>query len=144
MIRREREDQGVIGIALSAAVGFASGLAAGMIVGEMLGDVHADRVRRALGRLRKKPAAPISPDRVIAAVQDALREHDTTRDLDITVHSSGAGLVELTGMAPDAVARHTAGEIARDVPEADVVVNRILVIGSDLPPEPIASSPGRA
>ena len=75
MIRREREDQGVIGIALSAAVGFASGLAAGMIVGEMLGDVHADRVRRALGRLRKKPVAPISPDRVIAAVQDALREH---------------------------------------------------------------------
>ncbi len=144
MIRRELEDQEVVGISLSAAVGFASGLVAGMIAGEMLGDVHTDRVRRALGRLRKKPREPISPDRVIAAVQDALRQHDTTRDLDITVHSPGAGLVELTGVAPDALARHSAGEIARDVPEADVVVNRILVSGSDLPPEPIASSPGRA
>jgi osmotically-inducible protein OsmY len=43
------------------------------------------------------------------------------------VHALGDGIVELTGTAPDVITRQLAGDIARDVPGAVVVVNRILV-----------------
>jgi hypothetical protein len=36
----------------------------------------------------------------------------------------------------DALARRAAGDVARAVPGVDVVVNRILLSGIDLPPTP--------
>lgn len=140
----EPTDEGVVGIALSAAAGFASGLALGIIAGEMLGNLHADRVKGAVRRLRRKPEGTVAPQRVLDDVQRALQEHEATCDLEIMVHCPGQGLVELTGIAPDAVARQIAGDLARAVPGADVVVNRILVNGSDLPPQPLATTPSRS
>lgn len=135
IVHREHEENPV-GIAVTAAFGFAAGLIVGMVAGEMLGDLRSDRVRRAFGRLRPRDEPPPPPEHVREAVQDALRVHESTAELGITVHAPGEGLIELTGIAPDALTRQLAGDIAREVPGADVVVNRILVNGSDLPPQP--------
>lgn len=133
-MRRDDRDNGVVGIALIAAAGFGIGLVAGAVVGEMLGDMRGDRLRGIVSRLGRRPAAPPpDPATIQRAVRAALRGHPRTRGLDLRVHSVGAGLVELSGNAPDAVARRVAGELARAVPGAEVVVNRILVDGSDLP-----------
>lgn len=137
MPRSDVRDDGATAIALTAAAGFAAGLFLGMAAGEWLGDVHRERVQGLLGRLRRRrraePAEPADPADLKADVREALREHPATRQLDLTVHSPGAGLVELTGMVPNAAARRTAGEVARAVDGADVVVNRILVEGDDVP-----------
>lgn len=139
---RDHNDDGVIGLALTAAMGFAGGLVLGMLAGSVVGDVHSDRVRRAMGRLRKSSGDATDADALSGAVRDALRLDEVTRDLVIGVHCPGEGLVELTGVAPDAVARQAAGDIARGVPGADIVVNRILVNGSDLPTTPASRSTG--
>ncbi len=141
LIVRTNREESPVGAAITAAFGFACGLVVGMVAGEMLGDVRSDRVRRAVGRLRGHKEPPVDPELIREAVQEALREHDVTRRFDITVHAPGAGLIELTGLAPDAVARQAAGDVARAVPGADVVVNRILVNGSDLPPQPHQTTP---
>ncbi len=81
-------------------------------------------------------------DALASAVHDALRLDDLTRELIVGVHCPGAGLVELTGIAPDAVTRQAAGDVARGVAGAEIVVNRILVNGSDLPTTPASRSTG--
>jgi len=113
--------------------GFATGVLTGMIAGSMAVRAHGSKVKRAIGRLRGDPGdAPVDPQQVQHEVQDALHEHEATSKLGITVHSPGSGLVELTGLSPDAVTRQVAGDIARSIPGADVVVNRILVNGGDV------------
>jgi osmotically-inducible protein OsmY len=114
-------------------VGFASGVLTGMIAGSMVVRAHGPKVKRAIGRLRRDTDdAPVDPKQVRDAVEGALHEHEVTAELQITVHSPGAGLVELTGLVPDAVARQVAGDVARSIPGAEVVVNRILVNGRDV------------
>ena len=134
MPRYERDD-GVAGIALTAVAGFATGLMLGMIASEWAGNAPAARLAgllRRLGGRRTEPA--LDPAELEAEVRAALQRHPDIRQLRVTVRSPGAGLVELTGAAPNAVARRTAGDIARGVPGADAVVNRLLVEGEDLPP----------
>ncbi len=122
-----------LGVAFSAAVGLGAGLFAGIVAGELFGKVNSERVRGAMGRLKRRPASLPEPHAVERAVQDALRELATTRHLNVRVHALGDGLVELTGTAPDAASRRVAGDTARTVVGAEVVVNRILVEGNDIP-----------
>ncbi|UCD25179.1 MAG: BON domain-containing protein, partial [Gemmatimonadota bacterium] len=133
-IRREDEDQrGVTGIALSAALGLGIGVLGGMVLRELLSGVSTEPVRNALNRLRQ-PEADLEPEDVAAvehAVEDALDEDPEAALLEVKVTALGDGIVELTGTVPDALDRQLAGDIARGVPGADIVVNRILVQGSD-------------
>ncbi len=102
------------------------------MLGEWLGDVHPERVRRLLGR---RPAAePLDPEQVERAVLRALRHAAATRRLAVTVRVLEGGVVELLGRAPDERSRQAAADAAAAVAGADVVVNRILVEGRDLPP----------
>lgn len=110
----------------------------GLVVGEFLGTMDADRVRR--WRARRAARGTPHPDTVAAAVRERLRDNPTTDSLALTVHAVGHGVVELTGTAPDEMAREIAGDLARGVPGADVVVNRVLVEGQDLPARTSRSS----
>lgn len=131
-LRRERDSWA--GVALSAAAGLGAGLLAGLLVSEVFGNVDSERLRRAVARLRARPAADADdPAAVEAAVQEALRANPSTRRLSVAARALGDGIVELTGAAPDATARRLAGDVARGVAGADIVVNRILVEGSDIP-----------
>jgi osmotically-inducible protein OsmY len=67
------------------------------------------------------------------AIIDTIRETPGARGVELRVQSLGDGLVELTGTAPDPMTRRAAGDAARAVPGADIVVNRILVEGSETP-----------
>jgi osmotically-inducible protein OsmY len=53
------------------------------------------------------------------------------------------GLIELTGVASDALVRRAAADIARAVPGVEVVVNRILLRGTDFPRQPAPPGPTR-
>jgi hypothetical protein len=106
-----------------------------------MGDVDADRMKRALKKLR--PSEEDLPDTDPADLERDLREamaiRPEVRNLDIGVRALGEGLVELTGIAPDETTRTIAGKVAERVPGADVVVNRILVEGIDTTDQPTAS-----
>jgi hypothetical protein len=132
--RRNEPRDGALGLTLTAVAGFGLGFVAGAVLGGSVGDVHAERVKKAFGRLSggERPA----PAALEALVREALRTDEATRDLDLEVHAAGAGLIELTGSVSDALARRAAGDVARAVPGVDVVVNRILLTGTDLPPTP--------
>jgi len=123
-------------VALATAAGLGVGLLAGIVASEFLGDVNPERVRRVVRRLRRGEAGPSEHDpRVVErAVAAALGENPQTRDLTITARALGDGVVELTGTAPDPEARRLAGKVSRGAPGADVIVNRILVEGEDIPP----------
>lgn len=114
---------------LSAVAGLGAGVVAGLLLGELMGDVDADRVRRALRRLRRArlPGPAAAPEDVELAVREALSEDPATRDLGLAVRVPGDGIVELTGTAPTQTARNLAGELARGVDGAEIIVNRILV-----------------
>jgi osmotically-inducible protein OsmY len=139
------KDEGVTGIALSAALGLGVGLVGGMLLRGLLSDVATEPVRDAVRNLRRSGRnAPSNPEEVEHAVSLALRDDPDTRDLAVRVDALGDGIVELTGTAPDPLSRQIAADIARAVPGADIVVNRILVEGSDgapavAPPTPEAS-----
>jgi osmotically-inducible protein OsmY len=115
----------ILGAVLAAIGAFALGTVAGMAMGGALGAVHRGRVRDTLGRLGRGTAP--KPTDIEQAVLAALREDEATSDLDLHVTVADQGLVELTGVAPDATLRRVAGEIARAVPGVEVVVNRIMV-----------------
>ncbi len=131
--REEDEQRGVTGIALSAALGLGIGVLGGMVMRELLSDVSTEPVKNALGRLRHPETHDEPEDResVERAVQDALGEDPDAALLEVKAAALGDGIVELTGTVPDALDRQLAGDIARGVSGADIVVNRILVQGSD-------------
>lgn len=128
-MRRKRRAPDWGGIAASIAAGLGAGLMAGLVAAELLGNVHPERVRRVVRRLGdRSPPAPLDdPAALEAAVHAALREHHATRDLDLRARALGDGLVELTGRAPDPTTHRLAGQAARGVAGARVVVNRVLV-----------------
>lgn len=135
-------DSDALGSTLAAAAGLMLGLAAGIALGGLAGDLHRDGVRRIVRRLRGRAADPErDPAELAREVRAELRRAQETRAATIDVHAVGPGLLELTGSAPDAITRLAAGDMARMHPGVDVVVNRILVLGSDLPPRPHASKP---
>ncbi len=137
------ERPGALSLALMGTVGFALGVLGGMLLGGSVGPLHADRVRDALSRLRGNHDRSARPEKLERAVRAALRDDEATRDLDLEVHAVGPGLIELTGVASDALVRRAAADIARAVPGADVVVNRILLRGTDFPRTPVPPGPAR-
>jgi osmotically-inducible protein OsmY len=110
---------------------------AGLLISEMFGNVDSERVRRAVSRVRDTSSEPepIDPHLLEHGVEQALHENPTTGSLPIRARALGDGIVELTGTAPDQQARSLAGDLARGVEGARVVVNRVLVGGTDVPRE---------
>ncbi len=142
MAHTHDDDIGVTGIALSAAVGLGIGLIGGIFLRGLLSGLNTEPVRNAVRSLGK-PEPSDTPDleQIERAVLDSLDGDPDTRGLDIGVEALGDGIVELTGTAPDPLSRQIAADIARNVPGADIVVNRILVQGGDGSP---AESPPRS
>jgi osmotically-inducible protein OsmY len=134
-LKRQERENDWLGIALATAAGLGAGVLAGIVAGEFLGDLGAERVKGAVGRLRRDtPRRPLpDPGEVETTVVEALAEHPGTADLKVGVRALGDGVVELSGTAPTAAARQAAGKVARAVHGADVVVNRILIEGDDVP-----------
>lgn len=126
---RQRHERDWLGLSVSTAVGLGLGVLAGIIVGELMGDVHSERVRGAVRRLRGTPRARDGADgrALERAVRDALDENPSTRGFRVHVRALGDGIVELTGTVPDTEARPLASTVARGVPGVDIVVNRLLV-----------------
>lgn len=126
---RQRHERDWLGLSVSTAAGLGLGVLAGIIVGELLGDVHSERVRGAVRRLRGTPRARSGAgERTLErAVRDALDENPSTRELRVSVHALGDGIVELTGTVPDADARPLANRVAQGVTGVHIVVNRLLI-----------------
>ncbi len=128
MVRVKQNGDDATGLALVAALGVGIGVIGGILLGEFLGGVNATRVRDAARRLLASgDDVPRDPKLIEETVTTALHENPETSGAQVGVHALGDGIVELTGTAPDAIIRQLAGDIARDVPGAVVVVNRILV-----------------
>ena len=130
--RQESDD--ALGVALVGAFGFGAGLLLGIVFGELLGDVNSDRVKQVVRRLR--PPSELDEEGLeVERLQDellaALESDPATRSLDLGVRALGDGLVELTGTAPDESTRDLAGKLASRISGAEVVVNRVLVEGTD-------------
>ncbi len=124
--------EGVAGIALAAAAGFGVGLLAGLVAGEWLGDVDADRVRRAVRRLRP-PEAPPDAAGIERTVRNALEAEARTRYLKARPRVLGEKLLELVGRVPTQAARERAAAVARQAAPGFTVINRLLVEGQDIP-----------
>jgi osmotically-inducible protein OsmY len=103
-----------------------------MFLRGILSSLDSEPVRDAMRNFRKPgPGVPADPEELEHAVSQALEEDPDTNSLAVRVESLGDGIVELIGTAPDALSRQIAADIARAVPGADIVVNRILVEGGD-------------
>jgi hypothetical protein len=122
-------------VALATAAGLGLGVLAGLVGGELLGDLGTERVKGAVRRISRSERAvlELDPQDVERAVTSALAEHPKASDLAVGVRALGDGVVELSGTVPDNAARRIAAKIARGVAGAQVVVNRILVEGDDVP-----------
>ncbi len=130
----DHESGSALGLALTGAFGFGAGLLFGLVAGGLLGDVDQDRMKRAVRRFRPgedESSEDEETDRTEHDLLDALKNNPVTRQLDLSVSALGGGLVELTGTVPDETTRELAADLARGVLGADVVVNRILVEGTD-------------
>ena len=115
-------------------------MVAGLVAGELLGDVDRDRMKRAIDRLRRTEGDVVDdPDQLERDLAEAIAQHPELRELNISVRALGNGLVELAGLVPDEASRRVATRVARRVPGADVVVNRILVDGIDTKDQPAAT-----
>lgn len=132
-IEQEQEHRGVTGIALSAALGLGIGVLGGIIARELLTGLNTEPVKSAVRRLRPEGDMEEEQDplAVQQSVEQALVDDPGTQALRVRVEALGDGIVELTGTVPDALSRQLAGDVARGVPGADVVVNRVLVEGSN-------------
>ncbi len=129
-----REPSSGLGIALTGAVGFGAGLLFGLVAGGLAGDVGSGRLGRAVRRLRPSDddeSEEEDAERVEHELLDVLKRNPATRHLNLTVLALGGGLVELTGTVPDETTRELAAHLARGVMGGDVIVNRILVEGTD-------------
>ncbi len=131
--RSDHESGSVLGLALTGAFGFGAGLLFGLVAGGLLGDVDQDRVKRAVRRFRPTDdeESAEEDERLEHDLLDVLKGNPATRQLDLNVSALGGGLVELTGIAPDETTRELAADLARGVLGTEVVVNRILVEGTD-------------
>lgn len=129
----QEERQGVTGIALAAALGLGIGVVGGMILHELFASVTAapaKLARRLSGRSEPEDGF-VDPAVLERSVYEALGGDPDTESLDVVVTALGDGILELTGTVRDAKEQQLAGDVARSVVGADIVVNRILVEGSD-------------
>ncbi len=130
----QEQPHGVTGIALAAALGLGIGVVGGMILHELFAGVTAapaKLVRRLSGRSESGDGF-VDPAVLERSVYEALGGDPDTESLDVIVTALGDGILELTGTVRDAMERELAGDVARSVVGADVVVNRILVEGERL------------
>src|SRR5262245_28383729 len=113
-----------------AAIGLGAGILAGVVVGEMLGAVHPARLRGVVERFGRTATPPREDPRDLEeSILRALGSNAATRMLNLSARVIDAGLVELTGVAPDDRTRRLAGATASGAAGGAVVVNRILVEG---------------
>jgi hypothetical protein len=108
----------------------------GLVGGSLLGDVDSDRVRRVVRRFRSdrtisEDDPDHGPEDTESDLLSMLESNPATRGLNLEVHALGEGLIEITGIVPDQRTRELAGELARGAVGASVVVNRVLVEGTD-------------
>ncbi len=131
--RSDHETGSALGLALTGAFGFGAGLLFGLVAGGLLGDVDQDRVNRAVRRFQPTDdeESAEGDERLEHDLLEVLKQNPATRQLDLNVSALGGGLVELTGTAPNETTRELAADLARGVLGAEVVVNRILVEGTD-------------
>ncbi|MFQ5703489.1 MAG: BON domain-containing protein [Gemmatimonadales bacterium] len=139
MVRVKQEDYGVAGIALSAVVGIGVGVIGGLFLWEWLGDRGTEPIRNVVRRLR--PTAADEPDEDLDGLERATKrvfeESSALAEFDLDAEALGDGIVDITGIVPDEPLRELAGELAGQVPGADVVVNRVLVEGHDTLPRKV-------
>lgn len=110
------------------------GVAAGFLVGEFTGQVDTAKFRKAVRRLLTGPREDIDLDELRREVTEVLDANPTTRRMGIVALAIGNGIVELEGTAQDESERELAGNLVRNNTSANVVVNRILVEGIEMPP----------
>ena len=135
MQRDHGESGDTLGIALVGAIAFGAGLLLGLISGGLIGEVDPNRLRRAVrGRMQPDEGEDqfkAEPHQIEHNLIDTLENNPATRGLNLEVRALGGGLVEITGVAPDQTTREVAGDLARSVLGSAVVVNRVLVEGTD-------------
>ncbi len=139
LLSARQEDDRVTGIAISAALGIGIGVVAGLILWEWLGDVGTEPVRRVVRRVRSQESDKPQEDLegLEQAIKEAFGESPHLREFDLDAEALGDGIVDVTGVVPDEPLRELAGEIANQVPGADVVVNRVLVEGQETAPRKV-------
>jgi len=133
VVQIDREEKNITGIALSAALGFGLGVVGGMLLREFVGGVNAEPVKKAVRRLNE-PRDESKQD--LGAIEDAViqawEDDPDVRPMPLAVEALGDGIIEITGTAPSAMTRQLAGDVARSVPGADVVLNRIHIEGASI------------
>ena len=128
----ERETGGVTGIALSAALGLGIGLVGGFLLCEFLCDPCAEPLWRAVRRPRGQACEGEEDlDGIERSVESAWQEDPDLRSASLTAEALGDGIVAVGGTVRNQMIRQLAGEVARGVPGAEVVVNRIYVRGGE-------------
>ena len=138
MVFIEEKDRDVTGIALSAALGFGLGVVGGLFLREFVGGVNTEPVKKAVRRLNEPHGEPKED---LSAIEDAVitawETDPDVRPLPLAVEALGDGIVEITGTALSPMTRQLAGDVARSVPGAEVVLNRIHIEeASSEPSEP--------
>ncbi len=128
MVRVKRDGGETTGIAVSAAIGLGIGIIGGMLVRQFFSDLATEPVKNAVRGLRRpRSAEPPEREELERAIESALDADPDTHSLNVKVEALGDGIVELTGTTPDPLSCEIAADVARGVPGADIVVNRILV-----------------
>jgi len=120
------KDRDITGVALSAALGFGLGVVGGLLLREFVGGVNTEPMKKAVRRLNDPPGEPKQDLRAIEdAVIQAWEDDPDVRSLPLAVEALGDGIIEITGTAANPMTRQLAGDVARRVQGADVVLNRI-------------------
>ena len=144
LVHIDSDDKGITGIALSAALGFGLGLVGGLLLREFVG-LDTEPVKKAVKRLSGSQREPKEDHSAVEdAVIEAWENDPDLRHLALAVEALGDGIVEVTGTASSQMTRQLAGDVARSVQGADVVLNRIHIEGTeteDSEPE-LAHEPG--
>jgi hypothetical protein len=126
VVHTDRRDRDVTGIALSAALGFGLGIVGGLFLRELVGSVNTEHVKKAVRRLHEPDGEPKED---LGSIEDAViqawEDDPDVRPLPLAVEALGDGIIEITGTASSPMTRQLAGDVARSVPGADVVLNRI-------------------
>jgi hypothetical protein len=129
----DERDRGITGIALSAAFGFGLGIIGGMFLRDFVGGVNTEAVKKAVRRLNEPlPETKQDLGAIEDAVVEAWEDDPDLRSMPLAVEALGDGIVEITGTASTAMTRQLAGDVARSVPGADVVLNRIHIEGASI------------
>jgi len=125
LLHIDGEDRNITGIALSAALGFGLGVVGGLLLREFVG-VDTEPVKKAVRRLSGPYKEPKDDHSAVEdAVIQAWEDDPDLRPLALAVEALGDGIVEITGTASSQMTRQLAGDVARSVQGADVVLNRV-------------------